>query len=295
MRTILLERRAGRERPGWDDKVLADWNGLMIAAFANAAMVFGEQAWLDAAREAFGYVAGPMAAGERLRHAARHGRSKDIEFLDDYAEMARAALILAEATSEASYVEKARAWVAVLDEHYWDTDEGGYFYAPADGEASISRTKTAHDAATPAGNGTMVGVLARLHHLTGETAFRDRAEALVKAFSGELERNFSPLSTLANNSEVLRRAVQVVVCGARADEGTQALVDAVYATSLPDRVLTVLEPSATLPLGHPAFGKGQQEGQATAYVCVGPVCSLPVTEPDALSAALDNARAPAEG
>ena len=264
----------------------------MIAALANAAMVFGEQSWLDAAVEAFDYVAGPMAAGERLRHAARHGRSKDVEFLDDYAEMARAALMLAEATGEEAYVEKARGWVAVLDAHYWDADEGGYFYAPGDGEASISRTKTAHDAATPAGNGTMVGVLARLHHLTGETAYRDRAEALVKAFSGELERNFSPLSTLANNSEVLRRAVQVVVCGTRAEEGTKALVDAVYAISLPNRVLTVLEPSGALPLGHPAFGKGQQEGQATAYVCVGPVCSLPVTEPDALRAALDHARAP---
>ena len=289
MRTILLERRAGRERPGWDDKVLADWNGLMIAALANAAMVFGAPAWLDAAVEAFDYVAGPMAAGERLRHAARHGRSKDVEFLDDYAEMARAALMLAESTGEGAYVERARGWVAVLDAHYWDTDEGGYFYAPDDAEKSISRTKTAHDAATPAGNGTMVGVLARLHHLTGEAAYRDRAEALVKAFSGELERNFSPLSTLANNSEVLRRAVQVVVCGARAEEGTKALVDAVYATSLPNRVLAQLAPKEALPLGHPAFGKGQQKGMATAYVCVGPVCSLPVTEPDALRAALREA------
>ena len=295
MRTILLERRAGRERPGWDDKVLADWNGLMIAAIANAAMVFGEPAWLDAAIEAFDYVAGPMAAGERLRHAARHGRSKEVEFLDDYAEMGRAALMLAEATGEATYVEKARTWVAVLDAHYWDEAEGGYFYAPDDGEAAISRTKTAHDAATPAGNGTMVAVLARLHHLTGEAAYRDRAEALVKAFSGELERNFSPLATLANNSEMLRRAVQVVVCGARVDDATRALIDAVYATSLPDRVLTVLEPSGALPLGHPAFGKGQQEGKATAYVCVGPVCSLPVTEPQALTATLEAARASEEG
>ena len=100
LRTVLLERRASRERPGWDDKVLADWNGLMIAALANAAMVFGEQSWLDAAVEAFDYVAGPMAAGERLRHSARHSRSKDVEFLDDYAEMARAALMLAEATGD---------------------------------------------------------------------------------------------------------------------------------------------------------------------------------------------------
>ena len=295
LRAALLERRAGRERPGWDDKVLADWNGLMIAALANAARVFGEPAWLDAAAEAFDYVAGPMAAGERLCHAARHGRSKDVEFLDDYAEMARAALMLAEATGEDAYVARARAWVAVLDAHYWDEAEGGYFYAPDDGEANISRTKTAHDSATPAGNGTMVGVLGRLHHLTGETAYRERAEALEKAFSGELERNFSPLATLANNSELLRRAVQVVVCGAHEDAGTQALLDVVFSVSLPNRVLTRLAPGDALPLGHPAFGKGLHEGRPAAYVCVGPVCSLPATEPGALRAALDAARTSAEG
>ena len=94
---------------------------------------------------------------------------------------------------------------------------------------------------------------------------------------------------------MLRRAVQVVVCGADADAGTRALVDAVFATSLPNRVLTRLAPKGALPLGHPAFGKGQQEGKATAYVCVGPVCSLPVTDPEALKAALAAARAPAEG
>ena len=294
MRSVLLARRAVRERPGWDDKVLADWNGLMIAALANAARVFGEPAWLDAAREAFDHVAGPMAAGERLRHAARHGRSKEVEFLDDYAEMARAALLLAEATGEAAYVTRAQAWLAVLDAHYWDAAEGGYFYAPDDAEANISRTKTAHDSATPAGNGTLVGVLARLHHLTGEAAYLERAEALVKAFSGELERNFSPLATLANNSELLRRAVQVVVCGPADDEETRALLDTVFAVSLPNRVLTLLEPGEALPLGHPAFGKGLHEGRPAAYVCVGTVCSLPATGPQALRAALAMACAPAE-
>ena len=157
--------------------------------------------------------------------------------------------------------------------HYWDADEGGLLLARPGRcrEASISRTKTAHDAATPAGNGTLVGVLARLHHLTGETAYRDRAEALVKAFSGELERNFSPLSTLANNSEVLRCAVQVVVCGTRAEVGTKALLDAMFATSQPNRVLTVLgAEQCTLPLGHPAFGKGQHEGQGHGLRLRGP-------------------------
>ena len=296
LRAVLLERRAPRPRPGWDDKVLADWNGLMIAALANAAMVFRESAWLDAAAAAFDYVAGPMAAGGRLRHCARHGRTKNVEFLDDYAEMARAALMLAEATGDNAYIARAKGWVAILDADYWDPAGGGYFYAPDDSEVRISRTKTAHDAATPAGNGTMVGVLARLHYLTGETAYRERAEALVKAFSGELERNFAPLATLVNNSELLHRAVQIVVCGARTAAETRALLDAVFATSLTNRVLTVLAPGDALRAGHPAAGKGQHEGRAAAYVCVGPVCSLPATEPEALRAALAAAaRAPAEG
>ena len=202
MRAVLFARRAPRPRPGWDDKVLADWNGLMIAALANAAGVFGEPAWLDAAREAFDYIAGPMAAGERLRHSARHGRSKEVEFLDDYAEMARAALMLAEASGDDAYVTRARGWVAILDAHYWDAAEGGYFYAPDDAEASISRTKTAHDSATPAGNGTMVGVLARLHYLTGEGAYLERAEAagegLLRRAGAEFFRHSPPSPTTAS-------------------------------------------------------------------------------------------------
>ena len=289
LRTVLFEIRAPRPRPGWDDKVLADWNALMIAALANASMVFGEPEWLAAARVAFDYVAGDMAQGARLRHSARHGRSKEVEFLDDYAEMARAALMLAEVTGEDAYLERARGWVSILDAHYWDDAGGGYFYVPDDAEIGITRTKTAHDAATPAGNGTMVGVLARLYFLTGEAAYRERAEALVKAFSGELERNFAPLATLANGSELLRRAVQIVVVGARQAAETGALLDAVFATSLPNRVLSVLEPGAALPAGHPAADKGLHEGRATAYVCVGPVCSLPLTEAAGLRAALDEA------
>ncbi len=289
LRERLFSVRAPRERPSWDDKVLADWNGLMIAALANASLVFEEPAWLDAARAAFDYVAGSMAVGDRLRHSARHGAVKDVEFLDDYAEMSRAALILAEATGIADYLDRARRWTAELDARYWDEAGGGYFHTPDDAEAGITRTKTAQDAATPAGNATMAGVLARLACLTGEDSCRARAEALIKAFSGDLERNFSPLAALANASELLHRAVQIVVMGERGAADTEALLRAVFATSLPNRVLSVPGAGAALPAGHPAAGKSAVDGKATAYVCVGPVCSLPVTEPDALRAALEDA------
>ncbi|CAI8030995.1 hypothetical protein GBAR_LOCUS17585 [Geodia barretti] len=128
-----------------------------------------------------------------------------------------------------------------------------------DGEASISRTKTAHDAATPAGNGTMVGVLARLHYLHRRGGYRDRAEALVKAFSGELEQNFSPLSTLANNSEILRRAVQVVVCGERAEEGDECPRRRCLRNQPAQPCAERARAGEALPLGIPPR-QGQHEG-----------------------------------
>jgi uncharacterized protein YyaL (SSP411 family) len=285
-RARLLTRRAKRVRPSWDDKVLADWNGLMIAALARAAPVFEQPAWLEAARRAFDVVVAEMTVDGRLCHAWRHGRARHPATLDDYANLCDAALALAEATGEHRFVAQAEDWVAVLDRRYWDAAGGGYFLTADDTEGLILRSKTAHDNAAPAGNGTMVQVLGRLHYLTGRAAYRERAEALVAAFSGELERNFFPLATLLCGAEFLARAVQIVIVGPPEAPATRALRAAVYELSLPDRVLQSLAPDAALPEGHPAHGKGQVDGRPTAYVCRGATCSLPITEPAALTAAL---------
>ena len=294
LRDVLLKARARRIRPSWDDKVLADWNGLMIAAIAFASAVFERPAWLAAAGRAYDYVSGDMAAGEGLRHAARGGQVKDVVFLDDYAEMARAALCMSEVTGEARYLADARRWTAQADGHFWDPATGGYFYSPDTGEKLISRTKTAHDAATPAGNGTLVGVLARLHALTGEQAYATRAHDLIQAFSGELEGNFSPISTLINNSATLRRPMQIVIIGTRGEADTDALIRAVFHVSLPDRILSVLTDTAALPENHPASGKTRQDGRASAYVCIGPVCSLPFTDAAGLKEHLRGAQGDAD-
>ncbi|HUN51617.1 MAG TPA: thioredoxin domain-containing protein [Candidatus Sulfotelmatobacter sp.] len=285
-RAVLFRARERRVKPGWDDKVLADWNGLMIAALANAGAAFAEPGWIAAAERAFGFVLGYMTERGRLRHAWRHGQLKHAALLDDYANMARAALALHEATGTDDYLAQARAWVAVLDRHYWDTAHGGYFYTADDAEALITRTHNATDNAVPAGNGTMLGVLVRLWHLTGDAAYRQRAEALVQAFLPELGRNFFPLATLLNNSELLLGAVQVVVIGARGEAASDGLLAAARSVSLPNRVLSALPPETPLPDAHPAHGKTQVLGKPTAYVCTGATCSLPVTEPDALRALL---------
>ena len=281
-RARLLAARAARVRPGLDDKVLADWNGLMIGALAYAAPVFGKPRWLALAEDAFAFVEREMVARDgRLRHSWRAGRAAHPATLDDYANLARAALLLHEATGKPDYLARARGWVDVVDRHYADAG-GGYFVAAEDTEGLLTRPKLVQDAATPSGNGTMAEVLARLYYLTGEDAYRARAEATVKAFAGDVPKNFFPFGSLLNGNEMLLQAVQIVIRGRRGESGTDALLAAVQSVSLPTRVLVVIEPGAALPGSHPAAGKDQIEGRATAYVCRGPVCSLPIVEAQAL-------------
>lgn len=285
-RDKLLARRDRRIWPGWDDKVLADWNGLMIAALAELGPLFGEADWLAAAEEAFAFVCREMLRDGRLYHSWRHGRLKHPATLDDYANMAAAAVALFEATAKRSYLDQAETWIDVLDRHYWDPAAGGYFLTADDTPGLIVRTKNAHDNAVPSGNGTILGVLARLFYLTGKDAYRARAEALVGAFAGEVNRNFFPLATLLSGVELLSSATQVVIIGEREAADTQALLACVRKTCVPNRILVTLDPGAALPENHPAFGKTQSDGRATAYVCHGPTCSLPITEAEGLARAL---------
>jgi uncharacterized protein YyaL (SSP411 family) len=292
-RKILLEARSRRVRPGRDDKVLADWNGLAIAALANAALTFASERpteqWLSAAVRAFAFVRDKLTVEGRLRHSWCAGHANHPATIDDYANMTRAALALFEATGEAAYLAQAERWIDLADQHYWDHEAGGYFLAAADTDDLIARSKTAADNAVPAGNGTLVGALARLYYLTGKDAYRLRAEQVVANFTGEISRNFYPLATLLNGNELLQAAVQIVIVGAREAPETLDLLRAVNGVCVPNKVLTVIALEHDLPADHPAAGKGQVQGRATAYVCRGTTCTLPLTEPQALAAELAGA------
>jgi len=276
LRRRLFEARERRVKPGWDDKVLADWNGLMIAALVRAGMRFGRKEWLDAARRAFDFVRREMTVDGRLCHAWRESRRQKADMLDDYAAMSLGALALYEARGDASTLEAAKDWVAVLDRHFWDEQGGGYFLTADDAEALIARPRHCQDNATPAGNGMMAEVLARLWHATGDAAYRLKAEALIAAFSGELRRNFLGLATLLGGLEILEAGVQVAIVGRRGEADADALLATAYRSPEASLVVTVVAPGTALPDGHPARGKTQLGGRATAYVCRGAVCSRPV-------------------
>ncbi len=285
LRQRLFQARSHRVRPGWDDKVLADWNGMMIAALANAGAALGEASWIDLAEQAFAATVRDQAYGtdhSLLHHSFRGGVAKHDGLLDDYANMARAALVLHELTGKPSYLDQAATWAATLKAHFWDSGSGGYFLTSDEAEALIIRTKNALDNAVPAGNGIMMEVLSRLYLITGDEAYRERAEELAMSFSAAASQQAPSHSTLICGMDYLLNADQIVIIGNRTDEAVQALLGVVYTTSLPNRSLQVITPSESLGAHHPAHGKEQVDGKATAYVCRGTTCSLPMADPEDL-------------
>ncbi len=284
MREKLLARRASRVRPGFDDKVLADWNGLMIAALADAADRFDRADWLDAAERAFDFVCIRMMSNGRLFHAYRAGEAKAPATANDYANMIAAALALANVTGKRRHIEQAREWAEVLDRHYWAADLGGYYFAADDTSDLIVRPFSGQDDATPNANAVMVSNLVALSLWTGDERYRERAEAILRGFAGAMNENLlAHAGLLAATLDIYAPAL-VVLMVPKGDD-TKALRRALADVSLPTAVVQEVregEGGLVLPPSSPAYGKTAIDGKPTAYVCIGPQCSLPLTEPAAL-------------
>lgn len=280
-RRWLDKLRAVREKriaPGRDDKVLADNNGLMIAALAHAGFALNKPEWIEAAQSAFRFIATEMMDKEnRLRHSWCDGARGPAALLEDYANMAAAALALND-------VAQAAAWVAVLDQDFWDDKSGGYFMSAT--HDTVVRPKSAQDSAVPAGNGTMIGVLMRLAQLTGNAAYEDRARKTAEAFAGELAHHVFSFATLLTHIDMLHHPLSIVMIG---DEAPFA--ETFRKLSLPLAVKSAPPEGAVLPALHPAFGKTAVGGKPTAYVCIGRQCLAPVTTAAALEKLLRDVRA----
>ncbi len=277
MRARLRQHRAKRIPPGYDDKVLADWNGLMIAALAKASTAFEQPRWLSAALGAYKLVVGRMQKGGRLIHSYRAGEGKAPATASDYANMIGAAIALHEATGEAGYVADARRWAGVLDRHYWLDDRGGYAFTADDTASLIVRTRTAHDDATPNANGVMVSNLVKLQMLTGEASYEDRAKATLEAFAPELARGPLACTGLMTGLIDLESPQQLVIVRGAAS-GLGPLERAARTLALPGALVQVIDDPALIAPSSAAAGKKAIGGKTTAYLCVGRTCSSPMTE-----------------
>ena len=288
LREKLLAARDRRVRPGLDDKILADWNGLMIAALVRAALIFAEPDWLHHAARTFLFVDGKMSHGDRLGHSWREGRLLIPGLASDHAAMIRAALALYEATGEADYLTRAVAWQGALDRHYANPATGGYFLTANDAEGLVVRPNSTADEATPNPNSVAAENLLRLAVYTGQDAWRAQADKLFDGLLPIANDNLFMHVALLNALDLRLRGAQIVVVGAgpAADELAAAALDLPFL----DRSALRAPNAESLPPTHPARHKIAAAAGAAAFVCVGEQCSLPVTRGEKLAEALASMR-----
>ena len=282
MRTKLLAMRDIRVHPGLDDKVLADWNGLMIAALVHAGLILDEPDWLAMAKRAFDFIARAMSKGNRLGHSWREGKLLFPGLASDFAAMIRATLSLYEATGERSYFERALAWQAALDRHYADDDAGAYCLSADDAGDLLLRPHSTQDDATPNPNSLAAQNLVRLSLLAGNHKWRERADHLIEAILSSSERNLFGHMVLLNALDLRLRAAEIVLTGSDAGRLAQTALKLPYL----DRVVLRAPSAGDLPLSHPAQEKLKAAPSGAAFICVGERCSLPVTDATQIAAAI---------
>ena len=274
LRGRLLTRRETRVRPGLDDKVLADWNGLMIAALVRAGLALDRPAWVSLAEQAFRFIVGAMVRDGRLGHAWRAGALVFPGFALDYAAMMRAALALHEATNATAYLDYAKAWRGVLLADYRVPETSLLAMTAQDtADPLVVRPQPSHDEAVPNANGVFAEAMVRLAGLTGAEADRQIAEETVARLSFVAWTAPAGHASLLNALDLHLRGLTVVVTG---DHHTGVLRRAALRLPYLDRIGVVSDPTA-LAGDHPAKTQASAEGDPQALVCAGMRCSLPVT------------------
>lgn len=282
LREKLFKVREPRVRPGLDDKVLADWNGLMIASMVNAGTMFGEPDWIAMAKRAFDFIARDMTKGDRLGHSWREGRLLYPGLASDFANMIRAALALYEATGEKTYLDRALAWQRALDRHYVNPNNGGYYLTADDAEGLVIRPDSTSDDATPNPNSIAAGNLVRLAVLTGDDQWRAKADKLFEGvLAGAADHLFSH-AALLDALDLRLNAAEIVVTGPDHARFAEAALKLPYL----NRIVLRAPSADALSASHPAQAKIAAAQGSAAFVCVGERCSLPVTEPGKIAEAV---------
>jgi uncharacterized protein YyaL (SSP411 family) len=280
-RRALMERRDQRIRPATDSKVLTSWNGLTVAALAEAGTIFGEPSWIEAATRALGFIFERLVVDGRLMRSYRNDVVKHLGFAEDYAATLEACLSLYEATFEESLLERA-VWVA--DEAvrlFLDPDRGGFFTTGADAEKLVTRSKDLVDNAVPSANSVLALELQRLAAFTGRSDLENHAIYILRSILPAAVR--SPLGfthALCAVDLYTSDLKEIVIVGDPSDAGTRELVDAARSRYLPNSITLVGDGSNhSVPLFQERV---LVDGRPTAYVCHRGVCKLPVTSADAL-------------
>ncbi len=275
-RKKLFEFREKRIKPGRDEKVLTAWNGLMLAAFADAAGVLESDRYLEAAKRNADFILAELQKDGRLLRTWKDGKAKLNGYIEDYTNFADGLLRLFEVSGEAKYFEEARRLADTMIGEFWDQENGGFYFTSNDHEELIVRNKDYFDNATPSGNSVGADVLLRLARFSGDERYERFAVTILKLAASKIKQYPQGFGrALAATEFYLADKKEIVILGPKGNE----LAREVSSRYMPDTV-TVLSDGITTPVIDVPLLKDRKmlEGKATAYVCRNFLCERPTTE-----------------
>ncbi len=273
-RGVLFSTRARRPRPHLDDKILTDWNGLMISSLAFGSRVLNEPKYASAAQRSADFLLVKLREKNgRLLHRYRDGDAAIPAHLDDYAFLIHGLIDLYEATFEARYLTEAKRLTEQMIDFFWDEEGGGFFLTARDAEKLLVRQKEGYDGAIPSGNSVAALDLLRMGRLTSRSDWEEKASRLLKTFSALAEQNPTAVPQLLIAFDfALGPSREIVLSGDPKDPALQAMIRTVYHPFLPNKVVAL---SSHVPF---LQGQGSVGGKATAYVCENYACQLPTAD-----------------
>jgi uncharacterized protein YyaL (SSP411 family) len=274
-REVLFAARDLRPKPFRDDKAIASWNGLMLAALAEAGRRLERDDWVEAARALAEFVLGPLSSGGRLHRTWRDGVAKGTGYLEDYANVADGLYELHVATGELRWLEESRRLALLAVELFADAERGGFFLTPSDGEKLVARQKDLDDNPTPSGNSMLAYVLLRLARIWGDDELERRAVGVLRLVRDVVSRAPSAFgwALCALDLHLSPPRELAIVGGSRSDVARAAL------RAFDPNAVVAFGPADGVPL---LEGKTLIDGKPAVYVCERFACRAPVIDPAAL-------------
>ena len=289
-RQKLFEVREKRIHPYKDDKILTDWNGLMISAFSKAAQVFGKNIYSDYAVKAADFILLKMFHAEgRLLHRFRESEAAIFANVDDYVFFTAALLDLYETTFEVKYLKQALRLNDDLIEHFWDEERGGFFFTPGYGEKLITRQKEIYDGAIPSGNSVAMLNLLRIARITMNNSFEEKADKINRAFSrqiGKYPAGFTQF--LVGLDFAIGPSYEIILTGEKNTKEAGLFLSIIEDRFIPNKIILFIS-SAEDPINKiiPYLINYEVQGEKiTVYVCENYTCNLPVSDAGELKKAI---------
>ncbi|MBD3232865.1 MAG: DUF255 domain-containing protein [candidate division Zixibacteria bacterium] len=283
IRQKLFDHREKRIHPYKDDKILSDWNGLMIAAFSRAAAVLNDRHYADIAKRAVEFIMDKMMDDGRLWHRYREGEAGINGHLDDYSFMVRGLIELYQATFDAKYLKQGIELNDKMIELFWDFEKGGLYMASKEAGDLIVRPKEIYDGAIPSGNSIALLNLIQLSRFSGNSDYENKANELLKTFSGQIAVTPSAYAQMLTGLDyLLGESLEIVIVGETDSDGTSRMLSTLWRTYLPNTVIILRRTDQETPditeIAPYTANQNAIDNKTTAYICRNFSCDKPITD-----------------